>query len=314
MTTSIHFRLLFFAAIFLIVVGCSRNNSLPPPATATVNGVTKVDKTTGRAEFSISALNEEGTLLTSGKISGASATVEQAGFSAQSQVCQDGEITSLGPLTTLLTLDASGSMATNDRDRLRAKAAKEFVVRMSGEDRAAVASFTGTPGVRVWEVLTSDKTLLDLAIDRATSASGATNLWGASTASIDLLNKSTGNKTAIIFTDGEDTESLATPDEVINNALLNNTRVFMIGLARAQGDIDESEMIRVASSTNGFYRDVRDATGLEQLFNLTFNAAKASGCIGIGFTPVPVAGSSLSGELRFKVNGKAFTGAYSVTF
>ena len=285
----------------------------PPPADATVNGVTSIDRTTGEVEFSVSALNQEGELLGDGNLSNVTATVEQPGFAVEGDVCGTGTIEDKGPLTTILTLDASGSMSSNDGNRRRNGAAKLFVQRMSGEDRAAVSWFS-SGSISLEQELTSDKALLGAAVDRATRAGGFTNFWGSSMESVNFLGEATGaNKVAVMFTDGLDTSGRATPQEVINNAQAKGVRVFMIGL----GDdtrINSAEMKDVATGTQGFYRNSSDAEGLEQLFNLTFNAAKASGCIDITFTPVPTPGTTVSGGLTFEVNNGSFTGDYSVTF
>ena len=297
----------------IFVVACG-GTSLPQPAEATLNGITKLDRDNGVAELSVSALDDAGELLEGGELDNVSAEVNEEGFSVIGGVCGTGEIESKGPLTTILTLDGSGSMDDNDPTEQRTVAAQNFVMRMSQADEAAVASFSDRIQISLHQSLTSDKSLLEAAVNNATRSFGGTNLWGAALESIEYLASEPGtNKVAIVLTDGDDTESRASPADVVSRANATNIRVFMIGLGN-ENTINVADMTDVASNTNGFYHNVSDDTGLDSLFNAALNASKASGCIDLTFQPVPTSGQSLTGELSFDINNKAFSSAYQVTF
>jgi len=306
---------------FILALGCTvvflaacGGATAPQPASATLNGVSKLDREAGKAELSVSALNETGDLLEQGSLSAVSATVNEADINVSAGVCGTGQIESRGDLRAVLSLDGSGSMSVNDPEKNRASASKQFVARMSSSDLAAVSSFSGGSEIPMWQTLTADKALLDEAIDKATSARGGTNLWGAAVASINYLAEESGtNKVAVILTDGRDTSSRSNPEEVIALANEKGISVFMIGLGDERR-INVTAMTDVASATNGFYRNVADSSGLDSLFDTALNASKAAGCIDITFDPVPVSGQTVTGELEFSINGKAFASEYSVNF
>ena len=293
------------------------------PDKASFNGVTQLDTVAGKAELSVSALKDE-TVLTRGTITNASATVTstslqaQQTFTVRAEVC--GNIIPKGEtITGLLTLDSTGSMGSNDPTKLRAVAAKDFVVRMSGQDRAAVASFDTSTAptapytdLTIWQNFSSDKPLLETAIDKATFDRGDTNVWDAGIDSVALLKTTSGeNKIVVLLTDGEDNRSSNDPEDVIESANQETTSIYTIGLGRS---INARELLEIASATGGTFNQVNEADDLIGLYDSIFNATRASGCIEITFQPLPSPGAVLSGNLTFTVNGANLTTAYTVRF
>jgi Ca-activated chloride channel homolog len=299
------------------------------PSKATVNGYTFSNKAAGQVNLSVSALDSNDRVLSSGTISdpnAASLTEAPAGTTATAKVC--GQITgsTSGNLRVAVSLDSTGSMDGNDPPTTendltttkRNQAAKTFVSRMAATDQAAVASFdTSTEAtspysaIKVTQVFTSNKTLLNTGVDAATDARGGTPLWMAAFDSVDLASAATGNKVALVLTDGGDTEGGKTPEEVINNAKAKGVRVFMIGLGSS---LDDSEMQQVAAGTNGLYSSAEDAAQLTGLFNGVFNATQGAGCIETTFAPVPKLGQKVAGTLSFKVNGVPLSAPFNVQF
>ena len=294
--------------IFLVACG----GGTTPPASATINGVTNLDRLNGKAQLSVSALDANDKVIASGTISNVVATVDQDGVAVNGSVC--GNVSSKGSLTSVLTIDASGSMSSNDPDNKRALAAEGFVKRMEATDSAAIAAFEGY-SLDLTQDFTSNKQALYTGIADATYAGGLTPLWRASSEVIALLADEPGdNKVAVVFTDGIDTSSTQSSQDVIDAANQANVRVFMIGLEATANAIDTTEMIDVATGTGGLFEKVTDAQGLDVLFNKALNASKAAGCIDLIFSPVPEAGDTLSGGLEFRIDGGVFNGDYSVSF
>ena len=301
------------------------------PVEVTLNGYT-VDRATGTAYFNLSAFDASSNLITTGVIENPSITVNQAldasgnelgNVSATARVC--GDIVSHDAITAVVTLDATGSMADNDPNNLRSDAAKAFIDRLGVADLAAVASFdtdtAPTPSfsaIHVWQNFTNDKTLLYTAIDAATFAGGGTNLWDAIIDDVNLLLTETSGaeKVALVLTDGEDTDSLATSSGAATYAADNGVKVYMIGLGDPQW-IDFSEMQDVARQTGGLFAAANDPAQLEQLFDGMFNATKASFCIEATFLvdgAPPAPGTTIRGSLTFTLNGREFSVDYTVTF
>jgi Ca-activated chloride channel homolog len=210
-------------------------------------------------------------------------------------------------------------MGTNDPDKLRAEAAKDFVERMSDKDRTAIASFDTTTeptppyeDLTIWQDFSSDKTSLEVAIDKATLEKGGTNLWDAAVDSVNLLKAATGeNKLVILLTDGINNASSNEPGDVIEVANQNTVSVYSIGLGK---DVDDQELLDISSTTGGTYNQVDEAQDLIGLYDSIFNASRASGCIAVTFLPVPSAGTVLSGTLTFAVDGATLSAPYTVRF
>ncbi len=318
---------LALAASALMLSACTTSSGGGGATNATFNGVTALDATAGTASLSVSALDGQGNVVSTGTLSDPAATVTSVSdsggpvatsYSANATIC--GQITgSSGDITGILTLDATGSMSSSDPTMLRADAAKGFVARMASTDRAAVASFdtsvTPTSGylaIYLHQPLTSDKTQLDTAIDAATYNGGTTNLWDAGVDSANYLAAVTGsNKMALLLTDGADNASSSTPANVVTAAQAAGVKVYTVGLGSY---VDSQDLIDIASQTGGTYTQVQDATDLSALFNSIFNATQAAGCIQVQFSPVPASGHILHGQLTFKLDGQLLTANYTVVF
>lgn len=292
------------------------------PAEATVNGVSRIDRDNGVVEFSVSGLDGENNVVESGTISNVSATVDQSGFEVDGGVCGDeeGEITSLGPVTAMLTFDASGSLEDtdpfldNDGNSKRREGGLTFVKSMKSDARAGVSLFSDYYAFINLQELTSDKSLLNQAVVDATSvAYGGTPLWEASIKTIELLSVASGdNRIAIIFTDGEDT-SYDDPNDVAAAAIAAGVRVYYVGLGDA---VNTDIMSNIAGATNpsGLYVSVEDNAQLVEAFTAVSRSSQASGCIDVAFSPIPSPGQKLTGTLEFTIDGGRFSGDYEVTF
>lgn len=310
------------ACVFLIAA-CGRPAAAP--ADAAINGVTQINRQSGQVNLSVSAFDRNGDLLTSGNITNVAATVDNPGFSVTPGVC--GPIVHKGPLSVVLLLDNSGSMTSSDPGRLRRDAAKSFVNRMGATDRATIARFAGTATtVYHGPWFSSDRDRLATAIDSATSnpsggtplfrsAHGWINLWrtGGGT-SADNEPFPEGNKAVLIFTDGADTSSgFPRADDVRDVANANGVTVHMVGLG-SPNTADRNTMMSLATGTGGIYGNTRDPVELESLFVNALHASRAGGCIDLQFSPVPTAGTSITGSVKFSVNGTAFQDDYTVEF
>lgn len=285
----------------------------PQPDQVVINGYT-TDSTQGKVEFNVSAL-KQGQLISSGQVSRADVQISTSGYSGQATVC--GQFVVNQQVTAAITLDATGSMAWNDPNKLRNSAAKSFIDRLGSQDKAAVASFDtrtsptqGYRAIRVWQDVTNDKNLLKSAVDSATFAGAATNLWDAVADSADLV-ANTVNPVALVFTDGEDNSSWMNYLDAANYAKSKGVKVYMAGLGQT---LAYAQMQEVARITGGTFADAADPTELEDLFNKIFNAMRASFCVSVVFSPVPTPGTTIEGTLYVTVNGKTLPVPFQVTF
>lgn len=330
---SLRFFGLASVLLVLLLAACNGGGTSVTPTSAEFGGATEVrrDAANDRAEadLSVSAFDANSNVLTSGTIENPSvdrSSLTISGLAAQQYMLSNataavcGNITPApqgGPITAALTLDGSGSMSGTDPNELRNDAAKAFIARLSGQDRAAVGWFTSGSGtdpytsLRVEQDFTSDQQVLNEAVDRATVAQSGTPLWDATVDTVALLNTTSAtNKVAIILTDGADTESSNSVEDVIAAANADNVRIYTVGLTSAT----DQNLSRIAAGTGGTFQTVVEPDDLVGGFSGIFGATQASGCITTVFEPLPPEGTNIEGTLSFLVNGTPLNVSFRVRF
>jgi len=140
------------------------------------------------------------------------------------------------PISMVLLIDTSASM--EEKLKTAQDAAIGFIATLQPEDLAQVVQFNerATP----LQTFTSDHALLEKAI-RSTEASGPTALHNALYVSLkDLMRDKKAaelrRRAIVILSDGEDTASLVTDDQVLELAKKSEINIYAISLrpARAQ--------------------------------------------------------------------------------
>ena len=139
------------------------------------------------------------------------------------------------PLALALLLDTSASM-----DMMLAtaqEAAIGFSRQLEPSDLATVVDFDSR--VQILQEFTADKRSLEQAI-RRTSAGGSTSLYNAVYIALKELNKvrpeneapyGSRRRAIVVLSDGEDTSSLVSFEEVLDLASRSDTAIYTIGLA-----------------------------------------------------------------------------------
>jgi Ca-activated chloride channel family protein len=136
------------------------------------------------------------------------------------------------PIALSLLIDTSASM--EDKLATAQAAATGFARHLRPEDSASVIDFDSR--VEILQGFTSDVGALEGAI-RQTVAGGSTSLYNALYISLKELRKyettSSGDirrQAVIVLSDGEDTSSLVTFDEVLDLAKRSETAIYSIGI------------------------------------------------------------------------------------
>jgi len=136
------------------------------------------------------------------------------------------------PIALSLLLDSSASM--EDKIDMLQTAAVNFVHRLRPVDVAQIIDFDSRVEVR--QTFTSSKEALETAI-RQTSAGGSTSLYNAIYISLKELKKIKAHsdedvrrQALIVFSDGEDTSSLVSFDELLDVAKRSETAIYTIAL------------------------------------------------------------------------------------
>jgi Ca-activated chloride channel family protein len=141
------------------------------------------------------------------------------------------------PISLVLLLDTSASM--ENKLQKAQEAAIGFVRRLRPQDQAEVIDFDTR--VVVLQNFTSNVAVLEQAIGR-TSAGGATSLYNAVYIALKDLKKVVAKnaddirrEAIIILSDGEDTSSLLSFEEVLDLAKRSETAIYSIGLRADDG-------------------------------------------------------------------------------
>jgi Ca-activated chloride channel family protein len=135
------------------------------------------------------------------------------------------------PMDLILLIDTSSSM--RDKMNVVHDAAVGFLKSMKDNDRGAVVAFNDK--VEVVQGLTSDSAALEEAI-RGTTAKGSTSLHNAIYIALKQFGRSAAGDTEVrrqaiaVLSDGEDTSSLISFDDVMTLARKTGVGIYTIGL------------------------------------------------------------------------------------
>jgi len=135
------------------------------------------------------------------------------------------------PMDLIVLIDTSSSMG--DKLDIVHDAASGFLKTLRDGDRGAVVGFSDS--VRVLQALTSDKTLLDQAV-RSTGARGSTSLNNAVYIALKQFGQTAHGGAAVrrqaivVLSDGEDTSSVVSFDDVLALARKTGVNVYTVSL------------------------------------------------------------------------------------
>lgn len=171
------------------------------------------------------------------------------------------------PMDIILLLDTSSSM--RDRMPVVHDAARGFMKILRTGDRGAVVAFADN--VRVLQDLTPDTAAIESAIN-STTAKGATALHNAVYVSLKQFGRaarSTGDvrrQAIAVLSDGEDTASLISLDDVLALARKMGVSVYTIGLrSEYRKNPQSAESLKFSDSTFAL-RTLAKETGAQAFF------------------------------------------------
>jgi VWFA-related protein len=175
----------------------------------------------------------------------------------------------VGPLTTMLVMDVSGSMDKNGKIDGAKAAAKAYVDQMRPGDQAGIITFN-TKAQDI-QAITQDHDTLNKAID-GIKTGGNTAMYDALMAAETALKDVQGRKAIITVTDGLDNSSSHKADDVLAGVGPSGLSISTIGLGdpstKAQTGLDEAGLKSLADKAGGAYSFAGDPTALSTLFQL----------------------------------------------
>lgn len=175
------------------------------------------------------------------------------------------------PVTTMLVLDHSGSMAAPAENTSRIpkitalhRAACRFVDIMRPGAKTSLLPFGST--VELPGPFLANKEILKREIERL-KPEGETALFDAILTAIETLEagRPEGKRAVVALTDGIDNTSRHRVDEVIERARETKVPLYLLGVGRP-GELDEAVMKQMASQTGGEYHHARNEEKLVEIF------------------------------------------------
>lgn len=177
------------------------------------------------------------------------------------------------PVDLIVLIDTSSSM--RDKMTVVHEAAVGFLKTMKATDRAAIVAFND--GVEVLQTLTSDPAALEQAI-RSTVAKGSTSLHNALYIALKQFGRSAKGdaelrrQTIAVLSDGEDTSSLISFDDVMALARKSGVTIYTIGLHSKYGGATATA--RYFSTGDYALRSLAQETGAQAFFPLHVSELK----------------------------------------
>jgi len=223
------------------------------------------------------------------------------------------------PITVVMTLDRSGSVAANFR--LVRQAAEEFVRNMLPADKARIGSFAFRIQVDP-RGFTSDQAELLEILQTELQEPGPTPLWNAVNVGMTALAHEKGRRVVLVFTDGVDAPGRTSSHNVslrdaMKRAQQEEVMVYAIGLASqgprsgrpgggrrggfgsgsggGNGKPDEG-LAKIAGETGGGYFELTSTADLASTFKRV--ADELHHQYVLGFTPEKLDGKMHDLEVR----------------
>lgn len=234
-------------------------------------------------------------------------TVEEDGQSLPVNLLTCPEVKDYQPISSVLTIDNSGSMSSTGLDIAKA-AAKEWIRMMpvSKKIECAISSFNGSGFIN--QDFTKDKTRLNNAVD-ALSATNGTSFQAAlldeNTGALDIVQNGQYKKVIILLTDGQ---SSCNEQEVIQRANDMDAAIFSVVIGMSAPGVLKNislntggmffENITTAEEAKAAYRSIFVMSTMSPPCTIEWESDKCETCRSV---EISVPSMGLSDELDYKI-------------
>ena len=187
-------------------------------------------------------------------------------------------------VNVVLVLDGSGSMRADDYQPTRLEAAKRaattLIDSLEPNDHAGVVLFES--GATTVSYLTPFKTKTLDDINAIRQRDGATAIGDGLVLGVDMANSIPNKKKVVILlSDGDHNAGVVTPDQAVEYAKQKKIQIHTIGMGSEEpvflgtniygnpffAELNEEELIHIASSADGKYYKSVDETSLNDIFS-----------------------------------------------
>jgi Ca-activated chloride channel family protein len=175
----------------------------------------------------------------------------------------------VGPLTTMLVMDVSGSMHVDGKLEAAKAAATAYVDQMRPGDQVGLVTFSTE--IKYVQAVTSDRREMVNAIN-ALIGIGDTAMYDALIQAVDILEPMAGRKAIIALTDGLDNQSASVPEDVLERIGPSGLSISTIGLGDPEHGpgavtaLDEDALMYLAENAGGLYGYANDEASLSNLY------------------------------------------------
>lgn len=206
-------------------------------------------------------------------------------------------------VSSVLVLDVSGSMKSEDKLQKAKEAALRFLDMAPPEHAVAVVAFAN--GASTIGSFRDSRNTLRSRI-RNLSTGGSTALQDGIGIALDLLRNRSGRKVVVALTDGIENASRRFPTasgraQLLSRAKTEETSIFTIGL----GQDVRAEYLRSYEETKGIYLFSPGPDQLQSIFEKTINLLQAEKVLEYTTSHQDRDGSSLKLSVELKVNNVA---------
>jgi len=172
-------------------------------------------------------------------------------------------------LNVSLALDRSSSLTETDMGKIKA-ATNTFLSKLqfASGDKAEIVSFD--TNVMQMCMFTNNKDNLINGVN-SMHPYGLTACYDAIIRSIQNASVQNGARCVIVFTDGDDTKSRSSVDDVIKLAKAKSVPVYTIGVGR---QLQESRLRRIANETGGTYHHIDDISSMSRVYDEIYKDQK----------------------------------------
>ena len=165
------------------------------------------------------------------------------------------------PISVGLLLDHSGSMEKRMKDA-KSAASEFFRSIMRANDRAFIAGFASDPSKNAPFV--TDQMTLQAQVEAVPDAGGGTALYDAIVTGLYRFRNVQGRKALVIISDGEDTTSRLTYDDMLLYARASRVPLYFVGIGFGIGS--QGRMKSLAAETGGVAYFIRGVDQLKQTY------------------------------------------------